>query len=220
MSKSLELKLTENNGRGVFATKDIKEGSQLSYNPDRGCGSIYDSNRFVKILKYYSGATLEGTVSLDGDGIVPNARILVERDAFSGDETADSDGNVVDRDGRTYWIPIGYSDADENGKFSLTVPAGKIRISAYIGDTDLDSARASIMTSDVGQTMFELVIEENTQRMTNPITGILGNVAGATWLSETIVNVSGSEGHSNGEEKIQVSIDVSSSSSSGNSRPL
>ena len=196
-------------------TKDIKEGSQLSYNPDRGCGSIYDSNRFVKILKYYSGATLEGTVSLDGDGIVPNARILVERDAFSGDETADSDGNVVDRDGRTYWIPIGYSDADENGKFSLTVPAGKIRISAYIGDTDLDSARASIMTSDVGQTMFELVIEENTQRMTNPITGILGNVAGATWLSETIVNVSGSEGHSNGEEKIQVSIDVSSSSSSG-----
>ena len=40
----------------------------------------------MKILKYYSGATLEGTVSLDGIGPVPNARILIERDAFSGEE--------------------------------------------------------------------------------------------------------------------------------------
>ena len=64
---------------------------------DKYCGSIYDSNRNVKILKYYSGATLEGTVSLDGIGPVPNARILIERDAFSGEEI-EVNGHVVDRD--------------------------------------------------------------------------------------------------------------------------
>ena len=63
---------------------------------DRYCGSIYDSNRNVKILKYYSGASLQGTVTLEGVGPVPNARILIERDAFSGDESADENGNVVD----------------------------------------------------------------------------------------------------------------------------
>ena len=55
--------------------KDVSMNSLLSHNPDPLCSSIYDSNHFVKILKYYSGATLEGTVSLDGEGIVPNARI-------------------------------------------------------------------------------------------------------------------------------------------------
>jgi len=216
---NISVKWTDKNGNtltGVTGvTKEIVSDSLLSHNPSALCGSIYDSNRFVKILKYYSGATLEGTVSLDSSGIVPNARILVERDAFSGDEIENLDGSVIDRDDRTYWIPIGYTDSNEDGEFSLTVPAGKIRVSAYIGDIDLDSARASIMTSDVGSTMFELTIEENSQRMTNPITGILGNVAGATWLAESIVNISGTDGHSNGEEILQVNIDVDSSSASG-----
>ena len=43
-------------------------------------------------------------MSLDGIGPVPNARILIERDAFSGEEI-EVDGHVVDRDSRTYWIP-------------------------------------------------------------------------------------------------------------------
>ena len=54
----------------------------LTGKADRYCGSIYDSNRNVKILKYYSGAKLEGSVTLEGVGPVPNARILIERDAF------------------------------------------------------------------------------------------------------------------------------------------
>ena len=86
----------------------------LSGKVDKYCGSIYDSNRNVKILKYYSGATLEGTVTLDGIGPVPNARILIERDAFSGEEVADEDDNVVDRDSRTFWIPIGSTQANED----------------------------------------------------------------------------------------------------------
>ena len=104
---------------------------------DKYCGSIYDSNRNVKILKYYSGATLEGTVSLDGIGPVPNARILIERDAFSGEEI-EVDGHVVDRDSRTYWIPIGSTQANEDGFFSFKVPAGKIRVSAFSGEPDLE----------------------------------------------------------------------------------
>jgi len=196
-------------------SKNITKDSLLSYDTDPYCGTIYDSNYAVKMLKYYSGATLEGTVSLDGIGVVPNARILIERDAFSGEEVADDDGNVVDNDGRTYWIPIGFADADANGDFSFVVPAGKIRVSAFIGEVDLDSSRASIMTSDVGSSMYELTIEKNNQRTVNHITAILGNVSGATWLSETIVNVSGSQGHSNGADIVQVSIDVASSSASG-----
>ena len=180
------------------------------------CGSIYDSNRVVKILKYYSGATIEGTVNLDGVGVVPNARILIERDAFSGDEEADANGIVTDHDSRTYWIPIGSTQADANGDFSFTVPAGKIRVSAFTGEPNLDSARSLIQSSGVGSSMFyDTQTEKNTNRNINPVTGILGNVYGSTWLSETIVNISGTDGHSNGEAIIEASISVTPSSATG-----
>ena len=186
----------------------------LSGKVDKYCGSIYDSNRNVKILKYYSGATLEGTVTLDGIGPVPNARILIERDAFSGEEVADEDDNVVDRDSRTFWIPIGSTQANEDGQFSFKAPAGKIRVSAFTGDPDLESARTSLMTGS-GSSMQELFVESSQNRNVNAVTGILGNVYGSTWLSETIVNISGDDGHSNGEAVIPAPISVSPSSSSG-----
>ncbi|HIG33401.1 MAG TPA: hypothetical protein EYQ11_00770 [Candidatus Poseidoniales archaeon] len=186
----------------------------LTGKADRFCGSIYDSNRNVKILKYFSGATLEGTVSLEGVGPVPNARILIERDAFSGEESADANGNVVDNDSRTYWIPIGSTQADEDGHFSFTVPAGKIRVSAFSGQPDLEAARTALMTGR-GNSMSELFTESSQNRDVNPVTGILGNVYGSTWLSETIVNISGSDGHSNGQSVIEAPISVSPSTASG-----
>ena len=186
-------------------------GVQLS----KICGTVYDSNRYVKIVKYYSGATIQGTVELDGVGPVPNARILIERDAFSGEEITDSNGEVVDRDNRTYWIPIGSTQADENGHYSFRVPAGKIRVSAFTGEPDLDSARSMIMSADVGNSMYELFTESNTDRRINPVTGILGNVYGSTWLSESIVNVSAEDGHSNGLSEIEASIVVQPSSATG-----
>jgi len=186
----------------------------LSGKGDKFCGSIYDSNRNVKILKYYSGATLEGTVSLEGVGPVPNARILIERDAFSGEESPDANGNVMDNDSRTYWIPIGTTQADDNGHYSFTAPAGKIRVSAFIGDPDLESARESLMSGSAS-TMSELFTENSQNRAVNPVTGILGNVYGSTWLSETVVNISGSDGHSNGQSVIQAPISVSPSTASG-----
>ena len=139
---------------------------------------VGNANTQVKILKYYSGATISGTVELDGIGPVPNARILIERDAFSGEETADENGHVVDRDGRTYWIPIGTTDADEEGAFSFVAPAGKIRVSAFFGEPDLDSARATLMSGSYGMT--EILSESNSNRNINPISGILGNVSGST----------------------------------------
>ena len=198
----------------------------LTGKADKFCGSIYDSNRNVKILKYYSGATLQGTVTLEGVGPVPNARILIERDAFSGDESADIDGNVVDNDSRTYWIPIGSTQADENGHFSFTAPAGKIRVSAFTGEPDLDAARTSLLSGSANL-MTELFCNGDEQwsssgcrpwqgsRQVNPVTGILGNVYGSTWLSESIVNISGSDGHSNGNSVIEAPISVSPSTATG-----
>ena len=176
---------------------------------------IGSANTQVKVMKYYSGATIEGTVELDGIGPVPNARILIERDAFSGDEV-EIDGEVTDRDQRTYWIPIGTTDADSNGDFSFLAPAGKIRVTAFYGEPNLEAARTQIMTSNVGQTLGDIFESETSGvRILNPITGILGNVSGSTWLSETTVNISGDDGHSNGESIIPVSISVSPTSSTG-----
>ena len=190
-----------------------ENGTQLDSECENlGIGS---ANTQVKVMKYYSGATIEGTVELEGIGPVPNARLLIERDAFSGDEV-EIDGQVTDRDQRTYWIPIGTADADSNGEFSFLAPSGKIRVSAFYGESDLEAARTQIMTSNVGQSLGDIFETETTGvRALNPITGILGNVSGSTWLSETIVNISGDDGHSNGESIIPVSISVSPASSIG-----
>ena len=184
---------------------------------DEDCNNptIGSANTQVKIMKYYSGATLEGHVELEGIGPIPNARVMFERDAFSGEEVADENGHVSDADDRTYWIPIGYADADENGHFSYTVPAGKIRVSAFIGDPDLDAARSSIMMGDVGQSLSDIFQETSGNRVVNPITGILANVSGATWLSETIVNVSGEAGHSNGQHTVYGNLSVEPSHATG-----
>ena len=58
-----------------------------------------------------------------------NARILIERDAFSGEGSTDEDSN-------TYWIPIASVDTDDRGDWSAIVPAGKMRITAYAGESD------------------------------------------------------------------------------------
>nr|AIF15051.1 Oligosaccharyl transferase STT3 subunit family protein (STT3) [uncultured marine group II/III euryarchaeote KM3_69_D10] len=186
-------------------------------NADEDCSNptIGSANTQVKVMKYYSGATIEGTVELEGFGAIPNARVMFERDAFSGEEVADENGHVVDGDDRTYWIPIGYADADEDGRFSFTAPAGKIRVSAFIGEPDLEAARSTIMMSDVSQTLNDIFQITHTTRNVNPITGILANVSGSTWLSESIVNVSGPAGHSNGLETVYANVSVSPSHATG-----
>jgi len=182
---------------------------------DGGYAAIGRANSNVKVVKYYSGATVEGTVELNGIGPVPNARILIERDAFSGEEVVDENGTVTDQDLRTYWVPIGTVDADENGHYSFTVPAGKIRVSAFFGEPDLRAARDELTSGSGG--MLQDVATEVTigERNVNLITGILGNVSGSQWLSETIINVSGEDGHSNGQALINGDIIVEPSFSTG-----
>ena len=95
---------------------------------------IQSTNTLVKILKYYPGAELTGQVTMSDDGQgLPGVRLLVERDAFSG-----TDGEDLDED--TYWIPIGFVDADDEGRYSFLAPAGKIRVSAFAGDYDPTTA--------------------------------------------------------------------------------
>ena len=64
--------------------------------------------------------------------------------------------------------------------------------------------------------MTEILTEENEEsRELNPVTGILGNVSGSTWLTEEIVNISAFDGHSNGEEVIEISLSVESAQATG-----
>ncbi|MEE2747530.1 MAG: STT3 domain-containing protein [Candidatus Thermoplasmatota archaeon] len=173
--------------------------------------AITAANTGVKVLKYYSGATLEGDVVLGEIGSVPNARLLIERDAFSGEDATDTDA-------RTYWIPIGTGQADEEGHFSLRVPSGRIRVTAFMGDSDLVQARDDLAHSGSQASQawaVDLVTDVNEERTINPISGILGNVSGSTWLGEATINVTGEDGHSNGAAVLNMEIGVTASGATG-----
>ena len=124
---------------------DIYDWSDPRVDPSQYYSAIGSANSNVKIVKYYSGATLEGQVVLESGEPVPNARILVERDAFSAEEQ-EVDGVIEDSDPRTYWVPIVSEVADDDGRFTATVPAGKIRVSAFYGAVDNTAVRAQIQS--------------------------------------------------------------------------
>jgi len=180
--------------------------------------TIGSANTGVKIMKYYSGATLEGDIVLGDFGIIPNAKILIERDAFSGEEVAAEDGTVTDQDPRTYWIPIGVTQADDQGHYSFRAPVGKIRVSAFMGIADLDAARTDLITTSTSGSaswITDILQDGNDEREINPITGILANVSGATWLAESVVNISAIDGHSNGESVVSIDVTVAASGATG-----
>ncbi|HIF17118.1 MAG TPA: hypothetical protein EYQ85_07720 [Candidatus Poseidoniales archaeon] len=161
--------------------------------------SIRYANTAVKILKYYSGTEVCGKVKMSHGVGMNNTRVLVERDAFSGEHESDMDNN-------TYWIPIAAVDADENGDYCVTVPAGHIRFSAYLGDNDPIVDRDAIRKGDYQATIADFTTLLNENRETNPITGLLGGVSNMTWLNEIHLNVSGKQGHSG--ERYTESIDM------------
>ena len=148
---------------------------------------IQSTNTLVKILKYYPGAELTGQVTMsdNGEGL-PGVRLLVERDAFSGES-----GEDLDED--TYWVPIGFVDADDEGRYSFLAPAGKIRVSAFAGDFDASSARDKIRDGSYGERLSDILTETNTDRQVNELTAILGQVANMTWMGESILNVTADE---------------------------
>ena len=157
------------------------------YNAEDPNDMLGAANTLVKILKYYPGVEVGGTVSMSDDGQpLPNVRILIERDAFSGEDETDQDDD-------TYWIPIGYTDADENGEWSYTVPAGKIRVSAYAGVFDDTEAKDTIQTGEYAAGLGDLTVNTNDDRETNLITALLGKVANMSWMGEVTQNITGEQ---------------------------
>ena len=192
------------------------------YNEDANY-SISSANTYVKVMKYYSGAEISGQVSMSDNGNpLPGVRLLIERDAFSGEGTEDLDSD-------TYWIPIGYTDADENGDWSFTAPAGKIRVSAFVGTFDAEAARASINDGTYLQNTGDVLCNSNEEYNSNlgyclpsttgrnvyPITAILGNVANMTWLGDSVMNVTGEQANRTADLSETMDIAVQSSGISG-----
>ena len=171
--------------------------------------SLASANSLVKVMKYYSGAEVSGTVTMSDNGApLPGVRLLIERDAFSGEDAVDADED-------TYWIPIGFTDADENGEWSFLAPAGKIRVSAFVGTFDAEPAKATINDGSFAQGINDLLTEENEDRQINAITAILGNVANMTWLGETHYNVTGEQANRTASFDERMNIEVESSGISG-----
>ena len=180
----------------------------------------YAANTGVKILKYYSGATLAGEVKLGDFGNVPKARLLIERDAYSGE-------GVSDEDPREYWIPIGAVDADDLGRFEFRVPAGHIRVTAFSGfaedpdvlrNQDRDEIVSAQNDFQAWQAWFADILGQSLtdgEREVNPITAILANVSGGKMLGEIEFNVTGSQADTDGGAVISQSLNVAASSATG-----
>ena len=67
-----------------------------NYNDDDNAENGYgQANSMVKILKFYPGAEMTGQVTFADDGQpLENVRLLVERDAFSGESGEDLDADT------------------------------------------------------------------------------------------------------------------------------
>ena len=176
------------------------------YDPDTPAILANDN---VKVMKYYSGAEISGTVMTEDDGMgLPNARILIERDAFSGEDSEDLDED-------TYWIPIGVTDADENGDWSFLAPAGRIRVSAFAGVFDDTFAIQEIQSGDYVSGFSDVLTDVNDDREVYAITAVLGEVANMTWLGETTLNVTGAQADRHEDVTTAMDIEVQSTGVSG-----
>ncbi|RAH14247.1 MAG: hypothetical protein CMB20_003610 [Methanobacteriota archaeon] len=148
---------------------------------------LFASNTYVKVMKYYAGAEVCGQVTMSDNGQpLSDVRILLERDAYSGEDESDLDST-------TYWIPIGYTDTDGDGNWCFTAPAGKIRASAYAGEFSDISAKDSFLQNEYVQGLEDLTIETNVDRETNLLTALLGKVANMTWMGEIAHNITGQQ---------------------------
>ena len=170
---------------------------------------ISQTNTLVKILKYYSGAEISGQVTMSDNGQgLPGVRLLVERDAFSGEASEDLDPD-------TYWVPIGFTDADENGHWTFDAPAGRIRVSAFAGDFDPTAAQDNLRSGAYSQNLGDILTVTNDDRQINDVTAILGEVANMSWLGEYQLNVTAEQADRFVEVSTPFDIAVESSGVSG-----
>jgi len=170
--------------------------------PNDGLGS---SNTLVKVMKYYAGAEICGQVTMSDNGLpLSDVRILLERDAFSGEDETDLDSD-------TYWIPIGNTDTDENGNWCFIAPAGKIRASAYAGEFDDAVAKDSFQANEYSSGLGDLTVDVNEDRETNAITALLGKVSNMTWMGEITYNITGQQADrlASFDETFDIAVDSS-----------
>ncbi len=171
--------------------------------------SIQSTNTLVKILKYYPGAELTGQITMsDNNEGLPGVRVLIERDAFSGEDSLDNDED-------TYWIPIGFVDADDDGKYSFLAPAGKIRVTAFAGDYDPSQAQDNLRDGSYAERLSDILTDTNDDRQINEITAILGQVANMSWLGEAQLNVTADQANRVVDMDRTLDVSIESSGVSG-----
>jgi len=171
-----------------------------------------EANFGVKILKYYAGAEVCGTVSVpELDTPIAGATLLVERDAFSGE-------GLEDLDARTYWIPIGTTNADSEGNYCFTAPAGRIRVTALTGDFDSSVDLLTLQSGelDVYSMNIDIIGQYEEERTINPVTGLLTEVSGMMWLGDNELNITADQAERVSTSALPaVNIELETSSASG-----
>ena len=171
-----------------------------------------EANFGVKVLKYYAGAEVCGTVSVpELDTPIAGATLLVERDGFSGE-------GVEDLDARTYWIPIGTTTTDSDGNYCFTAPAGRIRVTALTGEFDSSVDLMTIQSGelDIYSMNIDIIGQNPGERVINPITGLLSEVSGMMWLGENEINVTANQAERISTTPLEaVNIELETSSATG-----
>ena len=151
---------------------------------------------------------MTGQITLSDNGeSLSGVRLLVERDAFSGENG--------DQDNETFWIPIGFVDANDEGNYEFLVPAGRIRVSAFAGVFDATAARDNVRDGSYAQRLVDLFTETNDDRQINELTSILGQVANMTWLGESQITITSDEANRTVPLDRTLDIAVQSSGVSG-----
>ena len=178
------------------------------YNPGE-TKNLAEANTLVKVLKFYPGAEMTGQVTFaDNDQPLEGVRLLIERDAFSGED-------AIDQDADTWWVPIGFVDTDAEGRYSFKAPAGHLRVSAFVGEYEPTRAQSDIRDGTAASMIADLYTEVNDDREVYPVTAILGEVANMTWVGETHLNVTGSQADRKAPMNGDVDLALASSGVSG-----
>ncbi|MDG1544379.1 MAG: carboxypeptidase regulatory-like domain-containing protein [archaeon] len=103
-------------------------------------------NSGLRILKYYDGATLYGTVATPDGSPIANANVTVS------DE---------------YNVPHGRATTDENGEYSVIAPAGNLTLAVSIGNYETDIERVKLVSNNILVTKDNIIVsEEQAMRQT------------------------------------------------------
>ena len=96
-------------------------------------------NSGLRILKYYDGATIYGTVATPDGSPVANANITVS------DE---------------YKVPHGRATTNEKGEYSVIAPAGNLTLAVSIGNYESDVERVQLVSNNILVTKDNVIVSE------------------------------------------------------------